>query len=78
MRILVIATGVLLVGKPASEHSTLLVEQRPGKRDKPWRAVPNGDVARHVEQWALAHGIRYDGEHDLGPTCTLEDKGEDP
>lgn len=57
MRTLVLASGVALVAKPASDLSTLLVEQRPGKRDEPWRAVPNGDVDRHVRQWAEAHGV---------------------
>lgn len=57
MRTLVLAAGVALVAKPASEASTLLVEQRPGKRDEPWRAVPNGDVAKHVREWATAHEV---------------------
>ena len=54
---LVLAAGVALVAKPASEASTLLVEERPGKRPKPWRAVPNGDVAKHVREWARNHGV---------------------
>ncbi len=54
---LVLAAGVALVAKPASEASTLLVEERHGKRPKPWRAVPNGDVDRHVREWAESHGV---------------------
>lgn len=54
---LVLAAGVALVAKPASERTTLLVEERHGKRPVPWRAVPNHDVARHVREWAESHGV---------------------
>lgn len=58
-RTLVTASGVLLRSEPASEHSTLLVEVRPGLRPKTWRAVPNEDVHKHVCTWASEHGIEF-------------------
>lgn len=65
MRTLVIAAGVLLRAEPASEQSMLLVEVRPGKRPKTWRAVPHQDVDKHAHTWATEHGV----EHECCPDC---------
>lgn len=70
-RTLVIASSVILVAKTEGERTTLLVEQRPGKRDKPWRGVRNEDVDEHAARWALEHGISGLG---LGPAVPLFDK----
>lgn len=64
---LVVASGVLLRAEPASERSTLLVEVRPGAKPKTWRAVPNEDVEKHAQTWAVEHGITLAAQVRRGP-----------